>query len=111
LTHFASDEGRSTTEVTLGVPVEDAIVTLFTRSTSGEARLRGVLLKNLFGMREVLARGIARLVRGANIDWPLSDVGGLSVGVPMTLSYEDSKYHRCPIENVVATPGTLVFRF
>lgn len=67
LTHFASEEGRSTTEVTLGVPVEDAIVTLLTRSTSGEVRLRLVLWRDFFGRIYVLARDIVRLVRGVNI--------------------------------------------
>lgn len=48
MTHLASEEGRSTREVTLGVPVEDAIfVTAFTRSTSGEAEM-GLVLWNSF---------------------------------------------------------------
>ena len=65
--HLASEEGRSTREVTLGVPVEDAIVTAFTRSTSGEVKMGLVLWNSFLGMMVAGRRDNARLVRVVNI--------------------------------------------
>jgi len=59
------------------------MVTAFTRSTSGEAKIGRVLWNSFLGMMVAGGRDNARLVRVVNIG---CDVGGLEVGVPMTLS-------------------------
>jgi hypothetical protein len=49
------------------MPVEDAMVTLFTRLTSGETRLGCVLWNSRLRMSVVGVRSIARLFRAVNI--------------------------------------------
>ena len=86
------------------MPVEDAIVTAFTRSTSGETRLEGVLWTALLGMRVVGGRDIVRLVRVVNIGL-VAMSGVWRSGMPMTLSYvEERGPTRCPLQREPTNP-------
>lgn len=67
MTHFASEEGRSTRDVTFGV-VDCDIVTLLTRSTRVEDNRKLALLKDVEEI-SVLVCSTALLVCAANIDW------------------------------------------
>ena len=64
LTHFASEEGRSTRDVTFGV-LDCAIVTALTRSMRVDVNRRWVLKR----VNVVRARGIALVAEVVNIGW------------------------------------------